>query len=357
MIVRSSNIELLRIISACCVVFSHMSPIIQNAILPESGGGFFTSLRGPESWNYVISQLLLSYSVCAVNVFILITGFFSCHLQNRNIGKPLNLVLLTVVVNLASYLLQIIIGAQSFTSKSLLLYAFPTNYFVTLFIVLYFISPYINLCLNSLSEKGLIRMVVILFLVFSVYPSLIDIIEEETGKQIIGISPIGRLGSQNGYNIVNFFLIYCIGALINAEKVKTFVENHKYLPRIAVVVCVLSIFVWNQFSHSAVNYHNPFLIILALSTVLTFMHIHITNKVVNELAKAAFTAFLLHVHFIHYLHIDYFCHQSPFIFVLFIMVSITIIYLVSWVAWWIYDLVTKHVFKRLNKIQVPYLID
>ena len=354
--VRESNIELLRIIAACSVVFSHMSPIIQKALLLESGGGIFTLTGGAVSWNYIISQLFLSFSVCAVNVFILITGYFSCHSQNRNIGKPLNLVLLMIVVDIASYLLQIIAGAQQFTTDGLLLHAFPTNYFVTLFIVLYIISPYINLCLNKLSEKGQIRMIAILFLVFSVYPSIIDIIEEAIGKHIIGISPIGRLGSQNGYNIVNFVLVYCLGAMINTEIVKDFVAKHKRLPLVAAVVCVLSIFIWNQFSHSAVNYHNPFVIVLAVSMVLTFMQMHFTSKVVNELAKAAFTAFLLHVHFIHYIHIDYFCHQSPFIFVLFILASITVIYLVSWVAWRIYDMVTKPVFKRLNVIQIPYNI-
>lgn len=152
-------------------------------------------------------------------------------------------------------------------------------------------------------------------------------------------------------------LVYCIGALINIEKVKSLVKQHKHLPLVVIVVCVLSIFAWNQFSHSAVNYHNPLVIILALSVVIAFMQIHFTSRVINGLAKAAFTAFLLHVHFIHYIHIDYFCHQSPLLFVIFIIGSITAIYLVSWVAWMFYNLVTKLLFERLNKIQIPYSLD
>lgn len=165
----------------------------QRLFCPNLGGAFLST--GTTAWNQIIQQLFLSFSVCAVNVFVLITGFFSCRTQTRNIGKPLNLILLMIVVDIASYVLQIIVGTQRFTIDGLMLYAFPTNYFVTLFIVLYIISPYINLCLNKLSEKGLIRMVLILFVVFSIYPSLIDIIEESIGKHITGISPIGRLGS------------------------------------------------------------------------------------------------------------------------------------------------------------------
>ena len=352
---RASNIELLRIIAACCVVFSHMSPIIVKSLLPEFGGEIPPKLSTATGWTFYISQLFLSFSVCAVNVFVLITGFFSIHTQKRNIGKPLNLVFLMFVVSFASYFFQIVVGLQTFTINGLLQHAFPTNYFVTLFIVLYIISPYINLCLNRLSEKGFIRMVTIFFLLFSIYPSIIDIMEEAIGKQIIGISPIGRLGSQNGYNIVNFIFVYCLGAFINTEKLKGIVANHKHLPMISALFCVFAIFIWNQFSHSAVNYHNPFVIILALSVVLSFMQLHINSKVVNELAKAAFTAFLLHVHLIHYIHIDYFCKQSPLVFVLFVVVSITAIYLVSWVAWRLYDLATSPLFKRLNQIQIPYI--
>lgn len=307
--------------------------------------------------NLLISKIFLSFSVCAVNVFILITGYFSCKTQKRNIGKPLNLIILMVAMDLASYVLQLVAGVQNFSLNGLLLHSFPVNYFVTLFVVLYIISPYINICINKLSERSMMRFVFILFLVFSIYPSFIDILEENLGHQIKGISPIGRLGSQNGYNIVNFVMVYCIGDSLNTNKIKELVDKRTYLPVVAILVSTASIFGWNQLSHSAVNYHNPFVILLAVSMVLTFMQIHFTSKVINELAKAAFTAFLLHVHVIHYIHIDNFSKQSPLVFVLFILSSITAIYLVSWIAWWFYDKFTKPVFRRLDQIQIPYLLD
>ena len=262
-----------------------------------------------------------------------------------------------VVVDLASYVLQLVAGVQSFSLNGLLVHSFPVNYFVTLFVVLYILSPYINLTINSLSEKGMTRFVLILFLLFSIYPSFIDILEEILGHQIKGISPIGRLGSQNGYNIVNFVMLYCMGAFLNSTWIRETIEKKKYLPILTVVFSTASIFVWGQFSHSAVNYHNPFVILLAVSLVLVFMQIHFSSKVINELAKAAFTAFLLHVHIIHYIHIDYFSKQSSLVFVLFIILSIAAIYLVSWVAWWVYDKLTKPVFKRLNQIQIPYILE
>lgn len=262
-----------------------------------------------------------------------------------------------VVVNLASYIVQLVAGVQKFSWDSLLIYGLPVNYFVTLFVVLYIISPYINFIIKSLSEKGLLRFVLIIFVVFSIYPSIIDIIEEALGKPIVGISPIGRLGSQSGYNIVNFVLVYCLGAFLNTLNTKELIEKNKYLPVLSMVFCVVAVFVWSLFSQSAVNYHNPFVIFLAVSTFLMFMQFHFYSKFVNELAKAAFTAFLLHVHFIFHMHIDYFCKLSPIAFILFIIIAILIIYIISYVAWKVYDVITKPIFKKLNQVQIPYIFD
>lgn len=346
--VRESNIELLRIVAACSVVFSHMFPIITKSLIDAElmGGG-----------NWFVSKVLLSFSVCAVNVFILITGYFSCHSQNRTIGKPLNLILLMIAVNMLSYIIQIIAGVQILSMKGLLVYGMPVNYFVTLFIVLYVVSPYINICINRLSDAGMTRFVVIIFLLFSICPSLVDIIEDIIGKSINGISPIGRLGSQSGYNIVNFILVYCVGALLGRNKIKDIIVQHKYSPVIVMLGSIAAIFVWQLFSHSALNYHNPFVIILAASTFLTFSQIHFSSKFVNELAKAAFAVFLLHVHIIHHIHIDYFSKLSPVAFMLFVIVAIALIYIVSYVAWKVYDLITKPVFKELNQVKIPYIFD
>ena len=62
---RQSGIELLRILAACMVIVLHYN----------DGGAFEHTRMG---YNRTILFLLESMCICAVDLFILITGYFMC---------------------------------------------------------------------------------------------------------------------------------------------------------------------------------------------------------------------------------------------------------------------------------------
>ena len=342
---RESGIELLRIIAAMMVILSHLSGQILNSIEGLSSLGV---------------RLLLAISVPAVDIFIIITGYFSWKNDRRTIGKPIGLVLMLVLFSLGSYFIQLVIGVSSFSLNSLLRYACPFNYFVTLWIALYLISPYINKCLRSLDQNTWKRFVFIIIMVFSVYPILIDIVQEVLGITLNGASSISRLGSQNGYNMVNFILCYCIGAFIGATKI----DNNKS-ERNAVLVCIICIailFVWSvigkmmipAYSNSAVSYHNPIVIILAASFFVLFKNIKFSNKHINRLAKAAFAAFLLHQHLFQILFIQYHITLSWYCVIAWMIVSAFLLYFISYFIWEIYNVCTNWFLKKLDSVEIHY---
>ena len=123
---RRSSIELLRILAACMVVISHLSALLLN---PKTG------ILPPK--NNTLITILLSCSVCAVDVFIVISGFFLWNSKKRTIGKAINLLVLMAVINMSSYFVQLLAGSLSFSLTKLLHYCFAPSYFVTLYIVLY----------------------------------------------------------------------------------------------------------------------------------------------------------------------------------------------------------------------------
>ena len=215
---RKSGIEVLRIIAAIMVVISHLTPKLM--------------VSAPDGSISIAINFLSSISVCAVNIFIIISGYFLLSNNRRTIGKALNLVALMAVINVSSYLLQIVIGSKVFSLTEFFRYALAPNYFVTLYIVLYLISPYINLILQKLSDNGWIVFTTIIFVLFSVYAIATDVIKEITSLKLSGISPIGREGSQHGYSIVNFILLYCLGAFIKCHE--------KKISRINTIIIVCS---------------------------------------------------------------------------------------------------------------------
>ena len=139
---------------------------------------------------------------------------------------------------------------------------------------------------------------------FSVWPTVIDLLGEIQGKEMIGISTIGRLGAQKGFNIVNFILLYFVGAFLNhyslSDKYKK-MKKGKYLLAGCMFFMVI-IFLWalavqgleRSGLRSAWVYHNPFVILLAVVLFLLFKDMCFESRVINELAKAAFTCFIFH---------------------------------------------------------------
>ena len=202
----------------------------------------------------------------------------------------------------------------------------PTNYFVILYISVYLISPYINKIFYSNDYESSGRLILILFMIFSVYPTIVDILGR-FGFNIFGLSSVGMYGSQYGYSFVNFLLIYCLGVFCNKldfEKI-----NYKELI-ILFAVCNIILNVWSYLdSNTAWEYCNPVLILQTIIIFILFKKIKIQkSKKINLLGDAAFTVFLLHFYFLNKLNINYFVNSNLLFFVMHIFSSCLLIYLI-----------------------------
>ena len=90
---RNSSIELLRIFAACAVVVLHYNGM----------GGALAASKGI---THELLLLLECLSVCAVDLFIMISGYFLCVTQKRTLDKPVYLLLLLWVINIIVYFIK-----------------------------------------------------------------------------------------------------------------------------------------------------------------------------------------------------------------------------------------------------------
>ena len=208
---RQSNIELLRILAIAGVIVLHYNN-------PVVGGGITYATEG--SLNFYVLYFLLSIFVCAVDLFMLISGYFLCESKKRSLWKPIKLLIQVMIFRAVLYLLNTVLQSESFSVKSALASLIPANYFVILYCVVYLLSPYINVMLERLSEKNSRVLVMLSICLFSVYPTMVDVLGEIRGEQFIGLSSIGMYGSQWGYNAVNFTLMYLLGASLKKGYLK-----------------------------------------------------------------------------------------------------------------------------------------
>jgi len=178
-----------------------------------------------------------------------------------------------------------------------------------------------------------------------VWNFFIDFLENAEIIDSFGLSSVGMNGSQGGYTIVNFIVIYIVGAYIRLYK------NEKYDSKKVLLVAIVTLFVMfgmsiceHKMGYDAIitwNYYNPLLVLLSACWIILFKSIHLKSRIINELAKGAFTCFLIHGFFIQYLKIEDFINAQPWILVIHMLVSAVCLYLIAYVVYKVYSLCTK----------------
>lgn len=346
---RDSNIELLRILTICGVVVLHYNGNVAFSYVQEG------------SVNFYILYALEGLFICAVDLFVLISGYFLSGTGRRRSVKAVELIVQVMVIGVVKYLATCVVNGNPVSVKSLGGALLPNNYLVTLYITLYLLSPYINLALGRLTDKQYGILTGLCVLLFSVWPTLLDTISAVTGYVFSGLYTTNSGGSQYGYSLLNFMLLYLIGGFL--RRVGAGGCTLKKCPAgILLLVCSGLLTLW-QTVHPQIAraYCNPLVIAEAVLLFLLFQRIHFFSGIVNLLARGAFTCFLLHDVFLWYIGIEKVVVQSPWVMLGHLFLTVPLIYLVSWLVWRIFDWITGSVFrwagKKLHRLDAIISVD
>lgn len=283
-----------------------------------------------------------------------------CNNNKRNLEKPFRLLVQVVAFSVTVYCVNILLKRDDFSIKSLISCLIPTNYFVILYITLYLISPMINIILCSLNKNQIKRFFEVMMCLFAVWPTFVDFIGDVFDREWSGLSTIGLYGSQWGYSIVNFCLLYITGAYIK------YTENEKKVSRKHIIIIITSltsiIMVWARINdnigfrtiRSAWEYCNPLVVLLAMYIFKLFQSFNIECLWINNLSKASFSVFLLHSFFLKYFHIEQFVTRNIVFMLIHIVLCVVIIYLACWIIHIIYELISTPIIDLLIE-KIPLL--
>lgn len=345
---RCSNVELLRIISMLGVIILHYN----NG---DIGGGFVYAT----SVNKYILEFIEGVCICAVNVYILISGYFLCQKKERSWKKPMKLIYYVVLYNLVMCIAKIILGDHSLTMKEILQNLLPAHYFVILYGACYMVSPMINAWIKKQGADDAKKFLYLCMVLFSVWPTAVDTLQHVAGREWPGLSTIGLSGSQAGYSIVNFMLVYAIGAYMGIFGQEALWGKQIGRMKLAIVFLCLAVIqlVWVEGFRllgingcSAWDYCNPIVILEA--TVLLSLAVsqkEFYSKRINRFAKAAFTAYLLHALFLPFAKIPVFVQKNPFVMLLHMLCVAVGIYLICYVVHVVYHALTNAIYRFIRQ--------
>lgn len=290
---RQSNFELLRIILITFVIMLHYNSSVAFSFINEASFINKAFLYGIES-----------LSLCAVNAFVCLSGFFLHSKSKINIRKIIHLFLILFAFRIFFYIPNSIIH-HNFQIKEIILCFFPNNYYANLYSVVFLLSPFLNQVTNRLTKKTHQTFLLILLSLFSLLPTITDYIYPTlfNNNQPTSISAISKFGNGRGFTLINFILLYYIGSYIARMKYQSINK-----PLFIYFFSSLSIFILMFINHPAViSYCNIFVVLQAASLIILFSNINLQSKTVNFIAKSVWGIYVIHISFI-----DIYCKYFPF---------------------------------------------
>lgn len=281
---RESNLELLRIVSMLMIIFHHY--IMHGIILPCEKDSLLAQSINFYQWENILKSVNFGGSV-GVNCFVLISGYFMI----KRAASIRKIIILwgTVVFYTVTLFLLTMVACDAYrdslpipgisTVFSLLFPCFFERYwFITTYVALCLLSPYLNMLLTHLAEKDFRRLLfVLVFAAFYMHSGA----------------------------LITFISLYTFAAYV---RIYNPFESRSYafwlLAAIACVciriVCTICLETWlfnGTCERVLLLFSSGLLYVMAICIFMFFRQLHIkSNKIINTIASTTVGIYLIHDH-------------------------------------------------------------
>lgn len=291
---RQSNFELLRIISMFLIVLGHVTWQTH----------FKFPLNSPVK-NTAIQSLWIGGEF-GVWLFMLISAYFLSKTTFKR-KRFFNTWRLTIFYSGAIYIFLILTKSVNFSLGGCIRSFFPvimgSYWFVTSYLAVYLLSPFLNLLIDKLDKKRYQQLICLLGIVFLVVPN------------VFRNTSLSTENVDGGGTVFILVIIYLIGGYFrkySEDFTKKYMKSYIALFIISLLMMVASIYVINLLKNNNIGLFNhyrsyglflkvssPLQAVCACSFFLIFKNIDIkTNKLINSVASSTFAIYLIHTQII-----------------------------------------------------------
>lgn len=273
---RKSSFELLRLALMFLIIIHHsivhgmgLAGLAWENALPMH----FSELQKP------IATIVNCLCICAVNCFVLISGYFSIQFNLRKILTLLVSVFIYTFLLSSSY--NLIMGDIKHAITKMLVFSHPTYWFANTYIYLTVFTPLINLMFEKMRKSYQVYFIIFLFFISSYLG-------------FIWQNPLNT----NGYNLFQFILMYSIGRFLRYYPLKIN-RGKAFIIYVAssIITGIIMFLLWRTGHQSRswqmTSYNNPLIIIAAIGLFIFFSKIHIESTIINKCASSVFAMYLV----------------------------------------------------------------
>lgn len=336
---KDHSIELLKIIAMIMIVTLHL--VSQTKML---------SIYSNNIFSYSTVWIIHAFNFVAVNCYVLITGYFGVN-SKFNFSKILRLWLQIFFYSILIYLILLLTGNVEFKIlkllQAILLISFKNYWFATMYIGLYLLMPFLNIFIAKLSKNQYKNLLIICFILFSVWPTIIPWFD--------------NLNFGGSYSITWFINLYLIGGYLKKYfdfyKIKSKYYLYIYIAFSTLTFLSLAViekFSISYFSNDILYSYNSFSVLLAsIALFCYFKTLKIKNvkfiKLISFFAPLTFGVYLIHenqnIRKILWSSITVYKNINPLLLIVYIYFCSIFIYVVLSLI----DYIRKILFKKIDK--------
>lgn len=284
---RLNNVECLRVLIMFMIVIHHCV---------VSGLNLNSNLNSGMDCNNMMNYLLVIINcivVVAVNVFFLISGYFTINFILNKFMKFLGEI---IFYSFFIYIIFAMVDGEMLSVNNIMKYsllAVNEYWFMTVYLVLMLIAPYLNIVINALKtdKRKYTILIITLFVVTCIYGFAFD-------KDVINVN--------GGYSLVYAVFLYFTGNYIKTYDVATTVRKIKpyllYILAGGVNLVLVSALIYlgkGNIAWKLFSYNNPIVYIQATALLLSFLTIKCNGhvgKFVGRFGKYTLGIYLIHSH-------------------------------------------------------------
>lgn len=321
------------------------------------GGAFYNldqDIGAGFTVNYVFASILEAFSVIAVNCFIMISGYLLSASTFKK-SKFINYVLMVLFYSYVISAICFIYNPELINFKNIIYTILPISlskyWFMTTYLALYLLFPYINKMCGQLSRIEFKRLLILLVIIFSVWQTLIPFAE--------------TLDNTKGYGIIWFILLYLFGAYIRKFGIKK--RSASFYLTGYVIFCITICFMkllcniistqipfiakaQNLFYH----YNSVIALLAAICLFRFFLSLKINKipKIILSMSSLSLGVYLIHDHFLlrdilwgNIIHVNKIFNNMlfPIISILCILLVYIICTFIEYMRVSIFDLIRKEI--------------
>ena len=267
---RESGLELLRIIAMLFIVMHH-------AVM-------FSGVNSSNILESKIFDILQIGGKLGVNLFVLISAYFMVN-KSFKLSRILKIIFETFFYSVFIYLIFIAFGKTNFTIDEFILNFFPVIFerwwFVTTFVLLMILSPFLNIIIKSVSKNLLLVISIVLF------------------AYGVGVNEILlKVGNYLGVGLTSYMnkLLWFVTLYFVASYIRLYNINLNKILNIILIFCIWIFRVlFTVYSKREIWFEwaigNAIMSILLL---LFFKNLKFRNKYINLIALTTFGIYLIH---------------------------------------------------------------